>query len=688
MTAYQHLFSPLSLTPSLELKNRIMKSPQSTMYWGEGYSMTDRVVDFYQSIAQGGAGMIVIAGILWYPAHPGGIYGALFDDKYIPGMKRLVDTLHQHDSVVFCQFHHTGPSAPSDEHGGRPFGASSLQQDQLASPLPYLHATRGVTLDEIAMHRSRYIDAAVRAHQAGFDGVEVHGAHGYFLQSFLSRVWNRRSDQYGAGSIEDRTRLMVEIIRGIKARLGETFPVGVRINAQEFASPYGMTLEESIQIARVLEQAGACYISVSGYGFGPIPMTYVPDYFPYPEPDEFMRPLMARYRQDGVYAWGAAAIKPHVRVPVVAVGRMDEEKGERLLREGKADIIAYGRMLWADPAFPDKLREGRLRDIVRCNRCATCEDPPRDARRCRVNPALGKEAAMAIVPAQQARSIVVVGAGPAGMEAARVTALRGHRVILCDSASRLGGRLWLASMLKGAEVEDVKPLLNYLIFQLSKNSDVDIRLGETMTEQSVAQLKPDAVVVATGGNYALPDIPGIQRWNVQGVKSLSRLAAWPLRVFGPDLLNRLSRIVLPMGSRIVILGGQIEGIQGAVFLAKRGKQVTLLEPSQQLGNGIPPRYRERALAWLQQHPRVSLHTGVHWQSVDRAGVHYLSASGESCCAPCHSVLVLTRQIPSGALADALRGRVPEVHVIGSANGAESSLIVDAMSQGRAVGVSL
>ncbi|WP_395755396.1 FAD-dependent oxidoreductase [Edwardsiella ictaluri] len=688
MAEYSHLLSPLALTPTLSLKNRIMKSPQSTMYWGEEYAMSDRVVDFYESIAQGGAGMIVIAGILWYPAHPGGVYGALFDDRYIAGMRRLVETLHRHDCVVFCQFHHTGPSAPSDEHGGRPFGSSTLEQAELPSPTPYLHATRGVTREEIALHRERYIEAAVRAYQAGFDGVEVHGAHGYFLQSFLSRVWNRREDEYGCQSIENRTRLMVEIIRGIKARLGEDFPVGVRINGEEFMAQGAMTLEESIQIAQALEQAGARYISVSGYGFGPLPMTYVPDYFPYPEPEPAMCPYMDRYRQEGVYAWGAAAIKPHVQIPVVAVGRMDEQRGERLLQEGKADIIAYGRMLWADPAFPNKLREGRPLDIVRCNRCATCEDPPRAARRCRVNPALGRERALAIHPAVQARRILVIGAGPAGMEAARVAALRGHRVTLCDAAPRLGGRLWLASMIKGSAVENVRPLVDYLIHQVRSISGIEIRLNRTMNAEEVMTLQPDAVVVATGGNYALPDIPGIQRWNVRGVKSLSRLAAWPLRVFGPDLLNRLSRIALPLGSRIVILGGQIEGIQGAIFLAKRGKRVTVLEPSVQLGEGIPPRYRERALAWLQQHPRVTLHTGVCWQRIERDGAHFLTAEGEDRCEPCHSVLVLTRQSPATELADVLRVRGAEVHVIGSANGAQHSLIVDAMAQGREVGVML
>lgn len=687
MAYHKQLLSPLKLSDSLVLKNRIVKSPQSTMYWDADYFMSDRVVNFYESIAEGGSGLVMLAGILWYPAHPGGIYGALYDDKYLPGMKRLVEAVHRHKAHIFCQFHHTGPSSPCDPEGGRPFGSSTLEQEELASPLPYLHATRGVSCEEMEEHKRRYIAAAVRAKQAGFDGVEVHAAHGYFLQSFLSRVWNRRTDEYGPQSIENRTRFMREIIEGIKKETGEDFPVGVRLNGEEFSTPYGMTVAESVEIAKALEKTGVCYISVSGYGFGPLPMTYVPDYFPYPEPEEHMKPYMERYQGDGVFAHAAAQIKKQVQVPVIAVGRMDEVRGERLLEQGKADLIAFGRTLWADPQFPNKLRDGRLDDIVRCTRCATCEDPPRDARRCRVNPAMGLELEMTIRPASDFKNVLVVGGGPAGMEVARVASLRGHNVTLCEKDSRLGGRLWLASMIKGSDVEDVKPVITYLTHQLTERSAVNVRLGTQVTPQFISREKPDVVVLATGGTYALPDIPGIRRWNVQGVKSLSRLAALPLRVFGPDTLNDLTKFLLPIGKRIVILGGQIEGIQGAVFLAKRGKRVTVLEQSDEVGQGIPPRYRERALAWLRR-MNVPVLTGVTWKNVSSRGVLYTTKDKEECLAPCHSVLVLSRQTPSKDLAEAIGSLVPEVHVIGSANSAASSLIVNAIAEGRALGVKL
>ena len=557
----------------------------------------------------------------------------------------------------------------------------------MASPLPYLHATRELTLEEIEEHKRRYIDAAARAKEAGFDGVEVHAAHGYFLASFLSRVWNRRTDQYGIQSYENRTRLMVEIIDGIRERCGEDFPIGVRINGEEFGAKGGMTLEESKEIAKILEKKGVCYISVSGYGFGPLPMTYLPDYFPYPEPEDYMKPYMDRYKGDGVYAYCAEEIKKVVNVPVVAVGRMDEDKAERILSQGKADLIALGRTLWADPEFPNKVRDGRIDDIVRCTRCATCEDPPRGARRCRVNPAMGREKELEIKPADTFKKVMVIGGGPAGMECARVAALRGHHVTLVEKASRLGGRLFLASMIKGSDVEDVKPVIKYLTRQITERSGVDLRLNTKGTVELVAKERPDVVVVATGGTYALPVIPGVNRWNVQGVKTMSKLAALPLRILGPDRLNELSKLALPLGSRITIIGGQIEGIQGAVFLKKRGKNVAVLETADHIGEGIPPRYMERAAAWLKK-KEVPISTGVTLEYIDKEGVHYRDNQGRECCRKSDFVLILTRQTPDHSLADSIRNLVPEVHVIGSANGAASSLIVHAIAEGRTLGVKL
>ncbi len=683
---HKTLLSPLKLTDTLTLKNRMIKSPQSTMYWDDGYFMSDRVIDFYESIAKGGVGLIILAGILWYPAHPGGIYGALYDDKYLPGMKKFVERMHRHGCPVFCQFHHTGPSSPSDDKGGRPFGPSRLEQEEMASPLPYLHATRELTLEEIEEHKRRYIDAAARAKEAGFDGVEVHAAHGYFLASFLSRVWNRRTDQYGIQNFENRTRLMVEIIDGIRERCGEDFPIGVRINGEEYGAKGAMTLEESREIAKILDKKGVCYISVSGYGFGPLPMTYVPDYFPYPEPEDYMKPYMDRYRGDGVYAYCAEEIKKVVNAPVVAVGRMDENKAERILSQGKADLIALGRTLWADPEFPNKVRDGRIDDIVRCTRCATCEDPPRGARRCRVNPAMGRETELEIRPAGTFKKVMVIGGGPAGMEAARVAALRGHDVTLYDKEAQLGGRIKLASMIKGCAVENVLPIYDYLTTQIAK-LPVRLRLGTTVTAETVRQEKPDAVVIATSSPYAVPEIPGIHGSNVSTIKGLAGKVKLPMRLFGPQLLEKLTHIFLPVGRRVVVLGGQIEGVQGAVFLKKRGRDVTIVEESASIGAGIPERYFQRIGPWFAK-KGVTVLTETRAEEIAKDGVKVRMKDGTQKFIPCDSVMVLMPQVPDTTFADSLKGLVPEIHVIGSALGAENGLLKHALLDGRRAGCRL
>lgn len=681
---FKTLISPIKINNRLTLNNRMIKAPQSTMYWNSDYSINDRVIDFYESLAAGGAGMIILAGILWFPAHQGGIYGAFYDDKYLPGMKKLVDRIHKYGCPIICQFHHTAQSAPASFDGTPPMAPSALTAEELPSPVPLLQPTKALTLEEIQDHKKRYVESALRAKKAGFDGVEVHGAHGYFLEGFLSRIWNKRTDQYGCQNMENRTRLMVEIITEIKQKAGADFPVGVRINGEEWGDKNGITIEESVEIAKILEKAGADYISVTGYGYGPLPFRYVPDYWPYPEPEDYMQPFMERYKGQGLLVPAAEAIKKAVRVPVVAVGRMNEVIAEEVLEQGKADIIAFGRQLWADPQFPKKVTEGRVEDIVRCTRCATCEDPPAGPRRCRVNPAMGREKELAIIPAAKKKKVMVIGGGPAGMEAARVASLRGHDVTLYDKESGLGGKLFLASMIKGNDIEDVMPIVDYLKTQIGK-SEIKIKLKTEVTADLIADEKPDAVIVAVGGKYNLPDIPGVNKKNVSSVNSLSKMVRPFLKIFGPQKLNSLTHLFLPLGKKVVIIGGQIEGCQGAVFLAKRGRKVTILESSAQIGNGIPPRYWDRLKHWFGK-KNIPIYSGVKYEEITKNGVLITTAEGQKRLIEGDSVMVLTSQEPNDKLAKMLKKQVKEVHLIGSAQGAEiGSLIVNALLDGRRTG---
>ena len=593
---FHKLLSPLSLGSGLTLKNRMIKAPQSSWFFEDDGSAGDRVIDFYEAIAAGGVGLVIVSAITWRSDHPAGAYGALHDDRFLPGMKRLVERCHAHGCPVFCQLHHSGASAMTGHGGGLPIGPSDLGPDEIPCPPPVGKPTRGLTAEEIAEDKELYFKAAERAKAAGFDGIEVHCAHGYYLESFVSRVWNRRDDQYGPQSLENRTRLPLEIIAGLRERLGEDYPLGLRMNGQEWGADKGLTIAETVAIAKIFEGAGVRYISVSGYGFGPLPFRYLPDYWPYPEPEEHMKPYLKDFMGDGLLIPAAAAIKQAVNIPVI-------------------------------------------------------------------------------------------GGGPAAMETARVAALRGHDVTLFEKSSRLGGKLPLAAMIKGVEVEDVRPVISYLTTQVGK-LNIKVRLGEEATVSKILAEKPDAVVIATGGLYRLPSLKGVENRNVAGVNSLSKQVKLPLLVFGPELLNKLTKLFLPIGKRVAIIGGQIEGLQGAVFLRKRGREVTVLEPSETFGKGIPPRYLDRLKPWLAKKD-VQLLGGVTCDQITDQGVVITTKDKQRKLIEADTVMVLLSQEPDTSLLEALKGSVKEVLCAGSVNGAQvGSLIVNAIEDGRRIGCNL
>ena len=679
------LLSPFQLTSHLRLKNRMVKAPQSSWWWNEDGTVSDRAIRAYEGMAAGGASALIIAAVLWEPVGTG-IYLSAFEDRFVEGMQRFTEVMHRHDCAVICQLHHMGPSAWGTWDGGPPIGPSDLGEEDLPTPPPFGKPTRGLSVEEIHEKQQRIVEAAVRAQQGGFDGVEIHAAHGYFLASFLSPVFNRRTDDYGWERVEDRTRIVSEVLSEVRQRCGERFVVGTRINGQEF-HPHRrvLTIADAKDNAVALEKAGVDYVSVSGYGFGPLYFRYCPDYFPYPQPESHMQQFMARFRKESLWAEPARAIKQVVEVPVMVSGRMDENRAEACLRDGTADIIALGRTLWADPHFPRKIAEGRIDDVVRCTRCASCEDPVTSPRICRVNPSLGREAELAVVQAKRPKKVMVVGGGPAGMEAARVLALRGHQVAIFEKSHDLGGRLRLAAMIKGDDVENVLPILDYLRAQVRKLG-IPVRLNTEVTPELLKKLKPDAVVLAASGEYAVPRIPGISGRNVFTISSLAQKVKLPMRVLGPNRLHTLTRHYLPLGRKVVVLGGQIEGLQGAVFLKKRGREVTVIEEGETIGAGIPERYIVRMLPWFEQ-KGVEILTRTRCEEIADDGVRVVTEDAERFI-HADSVLVLMPQVPRDDLVASFKDVVNETYAVGSCLGAENGLLKHALLDGRTVGCSI
>ena len=668
---------PLQLGP-VTLKNRIIKSPQSTYFWAEDQSVSEEILAHYQALAAGGTGMIVIGALQLFPCAYGRREGGLYDDRLIPGMKRLTEAIHAHGCAVIAQLIHDGASDLE-----RPRCSTAFTAEELPCPTEFCSPCAGVSLDEIEEMKDAFVNAAVRAKKAGFDGVEVHTANAYFLVSFLSRIWNKRTDQYGPQSMENRTRLQREIIRAIRGACGDHFVVGVRMNGQEFGHERAMTLAEGVEAATLFDKENINYISVTGYGFGAVPMQYVADYWAYPEADADMRIHVDKFAS-GLLIPAATAIKKAVSKPVFAGGRLDAERGEALLAQNALDGILFGRPHWADAELANKILCGRYDSIVRCTRCATCEDPQDGVpRRCRVNPAFGREAVLAITKTASPKRVLVVGGGPAGMEVARVASLRGHAVTLCERQGQLGGKLPLAILVKGCRFDEVRSLLTRLETEVRREVK-DIRLKTTVTADVISRERPDVVVLATGGQYRLPDIPGIELPHVQGVKRLASNAALPLKLFGPVRLHALSNYFLPgMGKNIVILGGQIEALQGAVFLGKRGKRVTLVDPGEKLGDRMPPRYLRRTLAWLRRN-NVVIHCQTQVQRITKDSVACVK-EGTAFSINCDQVLVFMPPEANDELFSTLS--VP-VHRIGAAAGVEHSLMVHAIHEARVLGCSL
>lgn len=680
--AFSKLLSPV-VVGGIPLSNRIAKAPQDTHFVGPDGQVEDRVVALYEGLARGGVGLIFLASVPPIQMAPEAQQIAIWDDQFIPGLARVADAVHKHDSAIFVQLNHGGPAEVEHYPTGPAWSASTLELEALPSAPPHFKPTRGLSVDEIKGVEDAYIRAAERAHAAGYDGVEVHAAHTYLLASFLTRIWNRREDEYGPQTPESRTRIVTNIIDGIRKKLGDDYPIGVRINGREWGAPGALTVDEAVANARVLDKRGVAYISVTGYGHGPVPFKYVPDYWRYPEPQLEMQPFVADSEQDGLLIPPAAEIKKAVRAPVIGVGGLNPQRAERVLASGKVDLVAFGRALWADHELVNKLVAGRAEDIRPCTRCATCETSP---RRCRVNGALGSVDRYEIQPTAEPKKVMIIGGGPGGMEAARVAALRGHDVKLYEKERRLGGLLPLAVMVKGTETEDILGYVDYLRNQLDVQG-VDVHLGRTATASTIEEAEPDVVVVATGGKYRLPDIPGISNKIVTSAADLARRARLPLQLFGPRTTRSLTKAYLPFGKRLLVVGARLEGVETAEFLIKRGRSVTIVDDSDRFGEGMPERLLMRLRSWFAEQG-TQIYTGVGYREINDHGLRFIESDGRERMIEADNIVVALPQVPDLELSQAIGGLVPELHTIGPAGDDRPWLIVDAVAAGFRIGTTV
>jgi 2,4-dienoyl-CoA reductase (NADPH2) len=498
--------------------------------------------------------------------------------------------------------------------------------------------------------------------------VEIHAAHNYIIAGFLSPYHNRRDDEYG-GSLENRCRLLREVLAETRRRVGDDFGVWLRLDAYELHTPGGITLEETCKVASMAELAGADAVSVSAYAqvttgtaFTDAPLVHKP----------------------AAYLDWAAEVRKAVKVPVIAVGRLEPDVADRAIADGKCDFVAMARKLLADPDLPNKLAAGDPGSIRPCIYCYTCVSQIFINRRvkCAVNAFTGHEHEAVIMPAAEPRHIAVVGGGPAGLEAARIASLRGHKVTLLERSERLGGTLFFAAL---AYHENGR-LLDNLVHQV-RNLPIDVRLGTAAAPELLKSLGVDEVLVASGARRSAPAIPGAELKHVWSGDELRRLmtgdraeeiAKQKLSLTqrtlmkagsltgatnSTEAIQSLSRLWMPLGKRIVIIGGGLVGLELAEFLIERGRQVAVLEPGSHLGRELAIVRRWRVLDNLRSH-QVPLMTDVSVTRIDDGSVYYCDSNGDSQRLPADSVVMAMGAEPDDSLAAQLEASGLSVQRIG------------------------
>ena len=693
-TRYQRLLEPGNIG-AVKTRNRIIKTGAGMFMWHENEtSMNPSVLAFYEGIARGGVGLLIVesptvdypVGARWRQRY------RIDDDKYIKGLSELTEIIHKHNCPTFMQMNHDGPwqtnmlGIEDGPYSGLPIAASNVtfkSENDFHNQEPHV-----LTAGEIEEIIYKFASAAVRAQKAGFDGVDINAASSHLLHNFLSPFWNRRNDEYG-GSQENRARFVTSIIGEIKKRLGNDFPVCVCINGVEVGQVVGildedcMTTDESRGIARILQKAGADLIQVRNQWMGYHVGAYLPEALFYPEPPIPLKNFPPKYYKDqkgvGANILFAESVKQEVSIPVMVVGRLDADLGERVISEGKADFIGMTRRLIADPDYPNKVSEGRMDDIAPCTACDNCLG----SRRCRINGLVGTDA-NTIGKATQTKKVVVIGGGPAGMEAARVAAVRGHDVMLYEKSSKLGGLLPLATMIKGNHPEDLSLIVRYLEGQLHKLG-VKIRLGEEITTTMIEVTRPDVVIQATGGIPALLKIPGANRPSVVTNAELHHKLKSYLKYFSPETLYKLTKYYMPIGKKVVIIGSGIQGCELGEFLTKRGRKVTIVDTAERPGEGMVDALMVHLFMWFAR-KGVDIISGVKSMEVTAKGLEVTTDGGEKRLIAADTIIPALPLTPDNGLARSLEGKVAEVYAVGDCD--EPLLIADAVGAASRVARSI
>ncbi len=594
--SYSHLFKTFKIK-ELVIPNRIVMAPMGNNLSGPEGIVTPRTTAYYLERARGGVGMIIteaVAVSLTGRHRVGGL--VLFDVPHEDGLRRLVEAIHNGGSKVAVQLNHGGRLVDPEVSGGRVVGPSEIPF-RPGAPLPH-----PLTVREIEETISDFSRAAQKAVEIGFDAIEIHGAHGYLIHQFFSPRSNQRRDEYG-GSLENRMRFPVRVARAVREAVGEPVPLIFRLSAEEFEGR-GFGLAESLTLGKQLREAGIDILHISA-GTTERPQSSMYCIQPGAMPEGCLIHFSERFRKE-------------VGPPVIGVGRIGSpEFAERVIEEKKADLIAMGRSLLADPQWPNKVSNkvaGPIRRCIGCNRCIEAISSQQSIV-CSVNPVTGSEDELPLKRPREQKRIVVVGAGPAGLEAACTGAFLGHQVLLYERGDQIGGQLREASIPPGKG--PLKSIVDYYESRLA-DLKVDVHLGEELTEKTLEGKEIDAVIVATGSQPIRPPVPGSDAPHVV------------------TALDVLKGICHP-GEHILVVGGGLVGCETAEFLSEQGKEVHLIEMMDHIAQDVEPRARLLLLERLKR-LGVDIMTGCKLHSIGHDGA-ILDKGGQHLTIPADAVVL-------------------------------------------------
>jgi len=649
MSMLKTIFSPIRIG-KMQLDNRIVMSPMEVNQVAPDGSVSDAMIAYYEARARGGVGLIIVEQSAVDPRGKAALPAqtAVWDDAYIPGLTKLVRAVHAHAVKIALQLGHSGRQTSPVFIGGQPPVAPSPVPCPVFKAMP--HELTGAEIEDII---EKFGQAARRAEEAGFDAVEIHGSHGYLVAQFMSAYSNKRTDEYG-GSIEGRLKFPLEVIKRIKEKAGRKYPLMMRLAGYE-PVPGGRTIDETKCIVPILVEAGLDALDVTLGTYANIellvPSSQVPIAF---------------------NVSSAEAVKKVSRVPVAAVGRINDPLvAEAIIAQGRADLVALGRALLADPDLPRKAKAGALQDIRRCigcnSGCLPVSPPPPDLMwrvSCMVNPFAGREMERVVVPASKPKKVLVAGGGPGGMEAALIAAQRGHQVTLWEKSDRLGGQLNVAAI--PPYKQEFAEAVRWFSTQVRK-SGIKVELNREVTASAVAEMKPEVVIVAIGAVPLIPNIPGID--NPKVVTALDVLAGKVM-----------------VGDKVVILGGGRIGPETADFLGHQGKQITIIEMRPEIGldlaMGVTPFLMARLIKY-----GVRQVTSARVVEITDDGVTYVTGEGRrETLSGMDSIILALGAKSMNELGKQLTDRVAELYVIGDAK--EPRLAFHAVAEGAEVALKI